>query len=226
MPTPERTTTISKQRARSQADKDLRRTHLIAAAKHLFANASFEAVTVAQVAEHAGVAKGTAYIYFANKETLFLELVRAELSDWLTDLTAKLRRLRSADPATAVPRLLARGVCERPTLRRLLVLLHSVIEPSIDEASAREFKLFLHALLMQAGTAIAAKLPGLSPQDAATLVLQMHALVISVTQLADPPPVIAKVMAADPNLQSMCIDFESFMGATLATLVRGTLLKP
>ena len=224
MPTSAKTA-LSKQRARSQADKGLRRTHLIAAAKHLFAGASFEAVTIAQVAEHAGVAKGTAYIYFANKETLFLELVRAELSDWLAELTAKLKRLRSVDPGTTVPRLLARSVSERPTLRRLLVLLHSVIEPSIDEASARDFKLFLHDLLAQAGTALAARLPGLTPQDAAILVLQLHALVISVTQLADPPPVIAKVMAADPILQAMCIDFESFMTATLTTLVRGTLHK-
>ncbi|MDP2368826.1 TetR family transcriptional regulator [Rhodoferax sp.] len=218
-------TAISKQRARSQADKDLRRTHLIAAARHLFAKASFEAVTIAEVAEQAGVAKGTAYIYFANKETLFLELVRAELSDWLVELTLKLKRLRSTDLATAVPRLLARSVTERAALRRLLVLLHSVIEPHIDEVAARDFKLFLHDLLTQGSTAIAAKLPGLSPQDAATLVLQLHALVISVTQLADPPPVIAKVMSDDPKLQAMCIDFESFMTATLTTLVRGTLHK-
>lgn len=224
MPTSNRTS-LSKQRARSQADKDLRREHLIAAAKLLFANASFEAVTIAQVAERAGVAKGTAYIYFANKESLFLELVRAELNDWLVELTRKLKRVSSADPSLAVPKLLARSVTRRPTLRRLLVLLHGVIEPNIDEVSAREFKLFLHALLTQSGTAIAARLPGLSVPDAATLVLQLHALVISVTQLADPPPVIAKVMAADPTLQSMCIDFESFMTATLTTLVRGTLTR-
>ena len=224
MPPPAKTST-SQQRARSQADKDLRRTHLVEATRQLFAQASFEAVTIAQVAEHAGVAKGTAYLYFANKETLFLELVRTELSDWLADLTARLKRLRSAEPASAVPRLLARSVSERATLRRLLVLLHSVIEPHIDEATARDFKLFLHELLTQAGTAIAARLPGLSAADAATLILQLHALVISVTQLADPPPVIAKVMAEDPNLQSLCIDFEPFLAATLTTLVRGTLQK-
>ena len=71
---------ISRQRARSPQDKDLRRTHLIAAATRLFADADFDAVTIARVAEAAGVAKGTAYIYFATKETLFVELVRAELT--------------------------------------------------------------------------------------------------------------------------------------------------
>jgi AcrR family transcriptional regulator len=169
------------------------------------------------------VAKGTAYIYFANKETLFLELVCAELSAWMDELTRGLKRLRSTNPAGAVPRLLARSLSRRTALRRLLVLLHSVIEPSIDAASARAFKLFLRDLLGEAGAAIAARLPGLSIADAMTLVLQTHALVISVTQLADPPPVIAQVMADDPGLQGMCVDFEPFLSATLTTLVRGML---
>ena len=63
----------------------------------------------------------------------------------------------------------------------------------------------------------------LTPFGAATLVLQTHALVISITQLASPPPVIARVMAADPSLHMMQIDFEAFLALTLKTLVRGTL---
>lgn len=216
---------VSKQRARSQADKDVRRTQLIEAATRLFAHASFEAVTIARVAEAAGVAKGTAYIYFATKEALFLELVRAELTQWLAGLTLKLKRLRSTQPARAVPAAMARSLAERPVLRRLLVLLHTVIEPNIDEASARNFKLFLRDLLAEAGAAIAHKIPGLRREDAMTLVLQTHALVISITQLADPPPVIARVIAADASLQSMCLDFEPFLADTLRTLVRGTLGK-
>lgn len=222
MPTPARTS-LGKQRARSQADKDLRRTQLIAAARQLFAYAGYDAVTMALIAERAGVAKGTPYVYFANKETLFLELVCAELDEWLDDLTRRLKRLRSADPARTVPRLLAHSLSGRTAMRRLLVLLHGVIEPNIDASAARAFKLFLRDLLAAAGAAIAAKLPRLGTANSITLVLQTHALIISVTQLAEPPPVIAQVMAEDPTLQAMCIDFEPFLTATLTTLVRGML---
>lgn len=218
---------VSQQRARSAEDKDLRRAHLIDAATRLFADSNFEAVTIARVAELAGMAKGTAYLYFATKETLFLELARAELTLWVHALIKKLKRLRSgsgaSQPAQAVPAVMARCAAERPVLGRLLVLLHSVIEPNIDEAAARDFKLYLRDLLTQASEAIASRIPGLNAQDAATLVMQMHALVISLSQLADPPPVIARVMAADPSLQAMQIDFEPFLAATLTTLVRGTL---
>jgi AcrR family transcriptional regulator len=216
--------TISRQRARSAEDKDLRRAHLIEAATQLFADADFDAVTIARVAEVAGVAKGTAYIYFATKEALFLELVRAELTLWLDDLVLKLRRLRARDPVDAVPAAMARSLVARPALCRLLILLHTVIEPKIDAASALDFKLFLRDLLTRASAEIVNKLPGMRTEQAQTLVLQLHALVISIAQLSNPPPVIAQVMTDNPGLQFMRIDFESFLRATLTTLVRGTLV--
>jgi hypothetical protein len=67
------------------------------------------------------------------------------------------------------------------------------------------------------------KIPGLTQADASTLVLQTHALVISLTQLAEPPEVIAKVMAADPSLRAMQIEFEPFLALSLSTLTLGML---
>ena len=218
--------TISQQRARSAEDKDLRRAHLIEAATRLFADADFDAVTIARVAEAAGVAKGTAYIYFATKEALFLELVRADLLLWLDDLVLKLRRLRARNLSDAVPAAMARSLAEHPALCRLLILLHTVIEPKIDAASAVDFKYFLRDLLSRVSAEIVNKLPAMQTEQAQTLVLQMHALVISVAQLASPPPVIAQVIADNPELQFMQIDFESFLRSTLTTLVRGTLAAP
>ena len=207
-------------RARSPADKDLRRAALVAAATQLFSQANFDGVTIARVAEHAGVAKGTAYLYFATKETLFLELVREALTHWVVDLTERLARTRSAQ---AVPRVIAKSLAQQRDLRRLLVLLHSVIEPHIDAAAARDFKIFMRDVLSHVSALIMRKIPGLTLLDASTLVLQTHALVISLTQLAEPPAVIAKVMADDASLWPMQIEFEPFLARTLKTLVDGLL---
>lgn len=218
--------TLSQQRARSAEDKDLRRTHLIEAATQLFADADYDAVTIARVAEAAGVAKGTAYIYFATKEALFLELVRAELQQWQQELIAALKRLRTRQPLDAVPAAIARSVAQRPTLQRLLILLHSVIEPKIDAESARDFKLFLRDLLAQACEPLCSKLPGLTAEQATTLMLQLHALVISLAQLSNPPQVMVRVLAENPELQFFRIEFEPFLRDTLTTLVRGTVTNP
>ena len=60
---------------RSQA----RREAILSAALEEFSVAGFAAARLDDVARRAGVAKGTIYLYFADKETLFQELARAML---------------------------------------------------------------------------------------------------------------------------------------------------
>ena len=213
------------QRARTTHDKDLRRGHLLLAAAELFARSDFDGVTIALMAQSAGVAKGTAYLYFSCKEAVFLELVQAELIMWELELTQALQTLPPQRSSNAVPAAIARTLAQRPVLARLLVLLHSVIEPQLDLESARTFKVFLRDLVERTSSKLVQCIPGLDAGQAVTLVIQIHALVISVTQLASPPPVIAQVLAADTSLQMMRIDFEPFLSATLTTLLRGTLAK-
>ena len=64
-------------RARRSAE---RRSAILAAALEEFAARGFAATRLDDVARRAGVAKGTIYLHFADKETLFQELIRLELS--------------------------------------------------------------------------------------------------------------------------------------------------
>ena len=57
-----------------------RRATILAAALDEFAARGFEATRLDDVARRAGVAKGTIYLYFRDKESLFQELVRTMLS--------------------------------------------------------------------------------------------------------------------------------------------------
>src|SRR5262245_26115596 len=57
-----------------------RRDAILAAALEEFAASGFAATRLEDVARRAGVAKGTIYLYFRDKESLFQELVRAMLS--------------------------------------------------------------------------------------------------------------------------------------------------
>src|SRR5262245_58470781 len=62
-----------------QARRDERRAAIIAAALEEFSARGFAAARLDDVAARAGVAKGTIYLYFHDKEHLFQELVRAML---------------------------------------------------------------------------------------------------------------------------------------------------
>jgi AcrR family transcriptional regulator len=62
--------------ARTQAAEE-RRSAILAAALAEFTARGFEGARLDDVAKRAGIAKGTIYLYFADKETLFQELVRS-----------------------------------------------------------------------------------------------------------------------------------------------------
>jgi AcrR family transcriptional regulator len=70
-----------------------RREAILAAALDEFAKQGFAATRMEDVARRAGVAKGTIYLYFADKEALFQELVRTMLGP----LVANLDKLRMTD---------------------------------------------------------------------------------------------------------------------------------
>src|SRR5713101_2168853 len=66
-------------RRRSQTSA-ARREAILAAALDEFAARGFANARLDDVARRAGVAKGTIYLYFRDKETLFQELVRSVIS--------------------------------------------------------------------------------------------------------------------------------------------------
>ena len=68
-----------------------KREAILAAALEEFSGRGFAAARLDDVARRAGVAKGTIYLYFRDKEALFQELVRAELSPVVAALEAAQR---------------------------------------------------------------------------------------------------------------------------------------
>ena len=78
-----------------------KRDRILAAGLRLFANQTYQAVTMDRVAEAAGVAKGTLYLYFPSKEALYLGILsdgletvskRYQASDNRQDVAERLRR--------------------------------------------------------------------------------------------------------------------------------------
>jgi len=80
-------------RKRRVATAETRRADILAAALDEFTARGFEAARLDDVAKRAGIAKGTIYLYFADKETLFQELVRSMVNPVL----GTLEQLRSVD---------------------------------------------------------------------------------------------------------------------------------
>ena len=82
-------------RARRTAE---RRDVILAAALDEFSARGFAATRMDDVAKRAGIAKGTIYLYFRDKESLFQELIRT----MLTPVVGSIEALRDADVPMAV----------------------------------------------------------------------------------------------------------------------------
>ena len=80
-----------KRKERSAARRDA----ILAAALEEFSARGFEATRLDDVAKRADVAKGTIYLYFRDKESLFQELIRA----MLTPIVGTIEALGAVDAA-------------------------------------------------------------------------------------------------------------------------------
>ncbi|MEL7110526.1 MAG: TetR/AcrR family transcriptional regulator [Pseudomonadota bacterium] len=73
-------------RNRRELQKEAKRSALIDAALAVFSRVGFAAAKMDDVAEEAGVSKGTVYLYFDSKEKLFEGMVKAKMSPMLDNV--------------------------------------------------------------------------------------------------------------------------------------------
>ena len=71
---------------RREQQKEAKRLALIDAALAVFSRVGFAAAKIDDVAEEAGVSKGTVYLYFESKEALFEGMVKAKMVPMLDDV--------------------------------------------------------------------------------------------------------------------------------------------
>jgi AcrR family transcriptional regulator len=210
-------------RARREEDKRRRRRDLLDAAWALLQAVPYPGVTMAGVAERAGLAKGTAFLYYPTKESLFLALAAERLDAWFADLDAALEAERTCDPSR-LGRLVCDAVRRHPGLTRLLAVLHGVLERNVHLDTARAFKRDLLDHVTRTGALLERACPFLAPAaggaGGAVLLLRVHALVVGMAQLADPPPVVAAVLG-EPGMEVFRVDPGAMLEETVVALVRG-----
>jgi AcrR family transcriptional regulator len=68
---------------RRRLTPDARRAELLRAGEHVFTEAAYDEVSIEQIAEAAGVSKNLLYHYFGGKRDLYLETIRAAVTEIL-----------------------------------------------------------------------------------------------------------------------------------------------
>lgn len=209
------------QRARREEDKDERRRALLDAARALFEEQPYAQVKIADVAARAGLAKGTVFVYYASKESLFLALTEQLLAEWMAALAAELEGVRGRISAQRAARILAGSLAARPTLARLLAILGSVLEQEADVERIAQFKTKLVEGLADSGALLERKLGFLGEGGGAHLLVRCYALVVGLHALSEVSPNAAQAIASRAELASLRFDFERELESALGLLLRG-----
>jgi len=131
------------QRAHSPEQKEQRRAAILEAAAALFQERPIAEISIGEVAQRAGLAKGSVYRYFATKEEVFLGLLHAELDGWFDALVAALARSPAGASPASVSALVVQTLRSRETMIRLLAALFVDIEKNLSLEAARTFKRWL-----------------------------------------------------------------------------------
>lgn len=208
-----------KQRARKQEDKQARRAAILEAAATLLLTTPFSSITMAELARHCQLAKGTLYLYFMSKEALFLAMLEQELALWFDDLAQRLRGTAAID-AERFGLIFAASVGHRDRLTHLLAIVHTILERNVDRDTVVAFKRTLKHKVLGSGRIIESVVPGVRPGQGTALMLRMHALVIGLRQMSQAAPNVAKVLQQD-EFAVLRIEFEPALAAAVTDLVRG-----
>jgi AcrR family transcriptional regulator len=182
------------QRAIDRERKEARREALLDAAERLLDADPTRVPSVAEVAEAAGLAKGTVYLYFASKERLLLALYERQIEAFFGALAGFL------DPRLPwrlddVPEQVLAWLAEHPLFVALAAHCHrtrSDLDPAAD-AEASHVQSFGAATL--AAERLAERVDASGGEGTRSLVWQSLALVVGLAQLGRPQDIASGVRA-------------------------------
>lgn len=211
------------QRARRPVQKEERREAILQAADRLAGTSSYSDLTIASLARHTGLVRGTIYLYFATREEILLTLFERRVTAWTVELMRRLDRIRGKADAGKVSRTISHSLVEKRRLLELSSLFQNVIEPGVEPEHALAVKRNLIALGNQAGKLIEISLPSLKSGDGLRVLRQAWALLTGLAQMADLSPRNKAIYSQDSTLAAMEIDLDKEFDQALLALVQGYL---
>jgi AcrR family transcriptional regulator len=210
---------VTEHRATTPGAKEARGRQILAAAAELLEGWSYSDITMDRIAERAGVAKGTLYLYFRTKEALFLSLYEDRLSAWYAELQALADHGEGTVDPAAASRVIASTLAARPILIHLHGLLHSTLGHNIDLETTVAFRRRQHGKVSTLASAFAGRIENLSSLRALRFLIQLEVVVGGLSWAANPPSAVAQALEEE-DLAVFRIDFEEELREIVTALLR------
>ena len=173
---------VIRQRAIHTEDKHERHHAILDATERLLVRAPVRVANMAEVADEAGLAKGTVYLYFASKDELLLALHERHVDDFFRALIALLARDEaiSIEEITTITRT---HIVARATFLPLATRCFGVLETEVPREIALAFKERMAQRLQAASVGLERHFPELAPGGGVSLLRHSYALIVGLWQM-------------------------------------------
>ena len=210
-----------KQRAIALADKEERRHALLDAAEALFLAHPDRMASVAEVAQVAGVAKGTVYLYFPGKEEMLLSLHERHVAHFFAALVKLLDAPKAAgfDEVWSVTRA---TLVRAPGYLALASRCFGLMDRDVPTHAAVAFKMRVGKALAAAGAGLERHFPALRKGEGVALLQHSYGLIVGLWQLLHPLERFGTAMER-AELAMFRRDYEREVEQALRALWAGTM---
>jgi AcrR family transcriptional regulator len=208
-----------KQRAVASAAKEERRNAILDAVEALFVEHPERMANVSEVAEAAGLAKGTVYLYFPSKEEMLLALHERQVALFFVEV---MKLLDGPGPVDfdAVFEVTRRRLIRVPGYLELTSRCFGMMDREIPLETAQAFKIRVGQILVAAGAGLERHISALPPGDGVSVFLHSYGLIVGLWQLLHPNERFGVAMNK-PELRMFKRDYEREIEKALRALWTG-----
>ncbi len=216
---------VIRQRAIQAEDKHERHHAILDAAARLLARSPERIANVAEVADEAGLAKGTVYLYFPSKEELLLALHERNIDGFFRALIDRLAR----DLPVAVGDVLSLTrlhMVEPPLFLPLAARCFGMMGQGVPPEVRLAFKARMAERLQRAGAGLERHFPELEAGGGLALLRHSYALIIGLWQMSGASVVHASVCStsgAASTPAELTFSYPDELDRALLALWEGTI---
>src|SRR5512144_1054667 len=175
---------VIRQRAIQAEDKQERHHAILDAAERLLLRSPERVANVAEVADEAGLAKGTVYLYFPSKEELLLALHERNIDAFFAALVALCHRTEQVSVEDVLA-LTHEHMIDAPLFLPLATRCFSQMRQAVDVVAARAFRQRMADRLIRAGAGLERHFAALGPGGGVVLLRHSYALILGLWQMAN-----------------------------------------
>jgi len=209
------------ERARSEEQKEVRISEIIAATERLYKKYSFEEITFVLIAEEANFTRSNLYKYFSSKEEIFLEFLKQDIILWRKDLVKSYKPNKSYSVEDFVS-IWVRILIKHNRLLDLLSILFIYLEKNASVQSYINFKMATKHELIILTELLCGIFPNLTPEKAVEFIYLHISMAIGLYQMTNYNEVQLKAME-NPELKDMKVEFNTYFEDGVLFLFKGLL---